>query len=693
MDILEAAGLSPATLRNYQSYVRNIEHMTKKTVVEALADPHTTNQILSIECPNQTTRKSYFMVIKSLYKHSPGIAEMYAAQQEIWQRYERDNNTTIHGGSGAVAIGEERVQHTVRHFEIVRKERDLAADPETNGSIPHLILAFFIYLGTTLFNISKISFLPEPPAPETSYPNGYAYPIKKKYYIIVPSENLNIECPEVFSVILIASLARTPRSHFLNSAPYEQDSSFYVSVTRMLTNLFEKHMTGTELITIRDTVVRPKLDNVKAIDLTADMHAGIRQLDAPVAKALKDWQIVSDHGEEYMNIPILVKTDDARWSDQHILMYPMHRYVVGHPNMTNILPSGAADYSFPAVDHINRDPRDTRASNLRLCMTQQNSWNRCNQGAARGYHVISRTGSFPSTTAICPTLNKDPLKKSAAWIEDAIVWTCFWATALDELWSDTNPTLNLFDAEATALPPNLKWISEKGCGYMLTPQVFRERISFCDAFMDELITILSASYTAHCEERQETQVNIDVTKPITIPAPFDTETQTPILHRLQEAVRTSHPNIKWIKRANTRCNKTFTDIIAVMVVDSLRYAMYGFYGHYNLICPENVGPTCASERFHKKQPQTLLNKYYATLPQEDVDAYIRDRLLLPSETGKRIRFAKATLDNGKHVLVLKFSKSHIKEVGEAEYTKLDLDGWIPPRALFAKANTLYRITN
>ena len=215
MDILEDAGLSATTLRNYQSYVANLERMTNKTVIEALADPHTTYNILSTEVPNQTSRKSYFMVIKSLYKHSPGIADMYASQQEIWQRYEKDNNTIIHGGSGAAAIGEDRVQHTIRHFEIVRKERELAADPDTNGNIPHLIIAFFIYTETPLFNVSKISVLSEPPAPDklASYTNGYTYPINNKYNIIVPSDNLSVECPEVLSVILRASLAHTPRTH------------------------------------------------------------------------------------------------------------------------------------------------------------------------------------------------------------------------------------------------------------------------------------------------------------------------------------------------------------------------------------------------------------------------------------------------------------------------------------------------
>ena len=247
MDILEAAGLSPTTLRNYQSYVRNIEHMTKKTVIEALADPHTTNQILSIECPNQTTRKSYFMVIKSLYKHSPGIAEMYAAQQEIWQRYERQNNIAIRPSSTGKLV------HNLSYAELVRKERDLAAAPETNGDTPHVALAFFIYLRTHIFNISKIRFLPTPDLmADASHPHGYAYLSNDTYWIRVPSQNLNIECPPVVSDVIVASLTRAPRTHFLACTPYPQDSSFYVYMTRMLTKLFNKHITGTSLLTVRD---------------------------------------------------------------------------------------------------------------------------------------------------------------------------------------------------------------------------------------------------------------------------------------------------------------------------------------------------------------------------------------------------------------------------------------------------------
>jgi hypothetical protein len=154
------------------------------------------------------------------------------------------------------------------------------------------------------------------------------------------------------------------------------------------------------------------------------------------------------------------------------LRYDLYRYLVGLPFYITL----DDNRKLPTVDHINRDPRDDRLSNLRYCSNFQNQWNACNPTSI-GFHNVTKFGAM--------NIYNDPL----CIVEIIRLWVMLLNTAYE-------------DAELREFECGVDFLNPKGCKSGLIKQ-FEDMFPVFNRFVFEMIEFIIPSFTTHGYKEDE----------------------------------------------------------------------------------------------------------------------------------------------------------------------------------------------
>lgn len=303
---------------------------------------------------------------------------------------------------------------------------------------------------------------------------------------------------------------------------------------------------------LQDEFVITNLDDIEQVDLSEIL------VDEEYMEILKDYTfyIKKPRNEKYFYPFILLKVGDE------YMPYYMYKYVSGLSFSKKISES----CYLPTVDHINRNTKDNRLSNLRYCSVTQNSWNSCRMGQNSIYHGVSENSSM---NIICKSEKEERVR-------DIIR---FWTRLIDEKYDSIEGYIVDYE----------KYYDKSYCGWQGLVNDIKDdqELVFLGEISQEILKLIPM--LDDFKEDEDRMVNIEKLKE-----------KVPFINcqKLLNKVDTLYFEVKRVLQRRH---------IAALGVDIYRIYCHGEFAHTNFLKVPNVKITCRENKdLVIKRPEEIL---------------------------------------------------------------------------------------
>ena len=252
MDILAKAfsggALSEVTKANYESRLKRMEALTKKTVEFLMLHPNETFVAIKRAYTELQSQKAMINAFLTLFKHSEKLDRKAKTAYKVWKSIFATVNDVIKERYDNNVATEAQLEAYVPLAEVIAKR-----DALDKGSMEYLLLSMYTKIPPVRADYGNVRILAKEPATEEERKQG-------NYLIVAPKKmtlRLNEfkskgrrfpqyekELPADLDGDIRNSLKKWPRTHLFMSKktmkPYARDNTYVVFVLRMTERVFGK---------------------------------------------------------------------------------------------------------------------------------------------------------------------------------------------------------------------------------------------------------------------------------------------------------------------------------------------------------------------------------------------------------------------------------------------------------------------